>query len=236
MYGSVRAVDAAGLTSRTVTTDGVKIDTSQPLPVHQFQFGNNLLTNPSFEDEQTGWTVGVGVSFLDEKATVDGVKYAQLTDGKISQEVITAVNERYRVTLYAAVPEAQHSTATGEVILPGVHKRITVSRSVKHDSLEWTKHILFFTAAETSSLLEIGTVSKVGILLVDMIEVRHLGRGNRTISDDNDPQTDHRSPLHVHITTVGIYTTVTSSWDVEDPESPIVDYTWAVGTVRGRLN
>ncbi|KAI0239584.1 hypothetical protein LSAT2_009684 [Lamellibrachia satsuma] len=50
LYSTVYAVNGAGLKSATVSSDGVVIDSTPPLPVHKFQLGLNLLKNPSFEE------------------------------------------------------------------------------------------------------------------------------------------------------------------------------------------
>ncbi|KAI8477563.1 hypothetical protein Bbelb_447040, partial [Branchiostoma belcheri] len=51
-YTTVYAVDAAGLRSPPAVSDGVTVDTTAPVPLDKFNFGTNLLFNPSFEDVQ----------------------------------------------------------------------------------------------------------------------------------------------------------------------------------------
>ena len=101
-------------------------------------------------------------------------------------------------------------------------------------SSEWQKHVYYFVASDSSSVVVVGAVvHKTGFLL-DNVVVQEVGLGHRSPSTDpRDPASSHVQPMHVHVTSMGSYTAVTAAWDVEDPESPVTGHSWAVGTVRG---
>ena len=240
LYSTVHAVDAAGLTSAKVHSDGVVIDSSPPQPVHKFRFGPNLLHNPSFEEgayrsTPSKWT-GSGIFYFSTSSSgidpQDGPAYLDIASGYIEQTIATVKAKKYRVTFYVRSPDSVrfYSQQIGFVRLPEFHAAFAVAPS----PADWQKHLYFFIASDTSSTVRIGAVGRKTGYLLDGVKVQEVSAGRRVPSaDPRDPVNAHVQPMHVHVTSRGSYTAVTAAWDVEDRESPVTGHSWAVGTVRG---
>ena len=71
LYSTVYAVNGAGLKSAGISSDGVVIDSTPPLPLHKFRLGQNLLQNPSFEEDTPSGVTGA----VHKGWTVDGTCY-----------------------------------------------------------------------------------------------------------------------------------------------------------------
>ena len=249
LYSTVYAVNGAGLKSAGISSDGVVIDSTPPLPLHKFRLGQNLLQNPSFEEDtpsgvtgavHKGWTVD-GTCYRAVRGTTggmnpqDGQVYVDLVSGHIEQEVTSEKTKKYRVTFYVHSPDSDrfHSQQLGFVQLPGFHAVFVVVPTVATSS-EWQKHVYYFTATDSSSTIRVGAVGHKTGFLLDNVQVQEIGEGRRRpATDPRDPVSLHVQPMHVHVTSRGSYTAVTAAWDVEDPESPVTGHSWAIGTVRG---
>ena len=240
LYSTVHAVDAAGLASAKVHSDGVVIDSSPPQPVHKFRFGPNLLQNPSFEEgayrsTPSKWT-GSGIFYFSTSSSgidpQDDPAYLDIASGYIEQTIATVKGKKYRMTFYVRSPDSVlfYSQHVGFVRLPEFHAAFAVAPSPAH----WQKHLYFFIASDTSSTVRIGAVGRKTGFLLDGVNVQEVSAGRRVPSaDPRDPVNAHVEPMHVHVTSRGSYTAVTAAWDVEDPESPVTGHSWAIGTVRG---
>ena len=246
LYSTVYAVNGAGLKSAGVSSDGVVSDSTPPLPLHKFRLGQNLLKNPSFEEDTPsgvtdavpkGWTVDGTCHQAVSGSTggvnaQDGQVYVDLVCGHIEQEVTSEKTKKYRVTFYVHSPDTArfHSQQLGFVQLPGFHASFVIEPT----SGEWQKHVYYFVATDLSSTVKIGAVGHKTGFLLDNVRVQELIEGRRNSSiDPRDPVSSHVQPMHVHVTSRGSYTAVTAAWDVEDPESPVTGHSWAIGTVRG---
>ena len=240
MYSTVYAVDAAGLQSARVSSDGVVIDSTPPVPVHKFRFGPNLLKNPSFEAGRSlsipdKWT-GNGIFFLTNTTSAveaqDGHVYLDIASGYVEQTISTVKTKKYRVTFYIRSPDNGrfHSQQLGYTRLPGFHAAYIVAIT----SVEWQKHVYYFISSDTTSVVRIGAVGRKTGFLLDNVRVEEVGDGRLRLSTDpKDPVNSHVQPMHVHMNSRGRYTALTAAWDVEDPESPVTNYYWAIGTVLG---
>ena len=241
VYVSVFATDAAGLTSLPAVSDGIMLDLTPPQPESSFSYSHNIIQNPSFEqhDNQAGLTIEhwdtEGKVEIDSKGTAkDGVYYVRLVDGEITQDVVTTPGIMYRLQLYAA--QGEDSTDTEYKITPcsvsiaNLQTAFAIytqpASTGNNDFLaEWSHSTFYFQASRTTETLIFSSMSKKGSVLLDAISVQAV-----IINEDNGAG---QSAVDMKVTTTGQYSTVTASWHLTDPESPIIQYMWAIGTVRG---
>ncbi|KAI8519528.1 hypothetical protein Bbelb_027850, partial [Branchiostoma belcheri] len=235
-YSTVTAVDAAGLSSSPVFSSGITVDSSPPVPVEKLNFGPNLVLNPSYE--QTLGTSGWNISGTAEAvaasgfATKDGQKYLHL-HGSISQKIPTQPGQKYQLSFYARHVEKISlplQSQEGKVSAPGLHKTFklyqrfgTFSHSNANDESvkTWHQHIYYFTATDLESEIRFSSVGRAGMVL-DQVSVRLV---NDSAVQESDRESSKGTAADWHV--------VQASWDLEDLESPIVKYEWAIGTVQG---
>ena len=246
LYSTVYAYNAAGLKSEGVTSDGYIIDSTPPFSFHKFQLGSNKLKNPSFE-EGVGSEDGVpkewkghGKFLLTTNSgnikSQDGQTYTDIVSGYIEQTLATVKTKRYRVIFHVRSPDTVrfHSQQLGFVQLPGFHAAFFVKPTVATSGESWQKHVYYFIASNSMSTARIGAVGHKTGFLLDSVSIQEINAGRRSPSTDpRDPANSHVQPMHVHLNSRGRYTALTAAWDVEDPESPVTNYYWAIGTVRG---
>ncbi|KAK2161993.1 hypothetical protein NP493_1549g00025 [Ridgeia piscesae] len=248
LYSTVYAINGAGLKSAGVSSDGAVIDSIPPSPVHRFLLGNNLIKNPSFEEDSLQTVArkivpkewrGMGTVYLTSSSqgttAPEGRQFVDIVSGHVKQTFATVTKAKYRVSFHVHTPDTGrfHSQQLGFVQLPGFHSAFVVQQKVA-TSTEWQKHVYYFIASDSSSAVVVGAVGHKTGFLLDNVVVQEVGLGNRSPSNDpRDPVSSHVQPMHVHVTSRGSYTAVTAAWDVEDPESPVTGHSWAIGTVRG---
>ena len=245
LYATVYAYNAAGLKSVGTNTDGYVIDSTPPLPIHKFQFGSNLLNNPSFdEDIGGGGTVpkdweGRGTFYIKRSGNIkahDGQSFLDVVSGYVEQTITTVKMKKYRVSFYVRSPDTArfYSQKVGFLRLPGFHAAFIVEPTASTSGDSWQKHVYYFIASNSSSIITIGALGHKTGFRLDNVNVQEISVGRRSPSTDpTDPANSHVQPMHVHLNSRGRYTALTAAWDVEDPESPVNNYYWAIGTVRG---
>ncbi|XP_078616228.1 uncharacterized protein LOC144884650 [Branchiostoma floridae x Branchiostoma japonicum] len=293
-FSTVYAVDAAGLTSSPAMSDGILVDTTPPEVLHKFDFGLNLLDNPSFENIQSsastnltsdlGSAGNVGLTGTDNSSASNssngnlrnssftagnkgkpghwnisgvaavmspstavshhGVSYL-LLHGSISQLIPTSPGERYRLTLHASPIFPSNTPVVaqeGYVISPGMHRVFKLYQRPSHlegaelhvdRNITWHKHVFYFTAVEQVSEVVIGSVGPWSGITLDDVKVQEMRLGSRPLPANPNPTNQLTSPVHLETSFAHDWTSVRAAWDFVDPESPIVGYSWAIGTVRG---
>ncbi|XP_070562336.1 uncharacterized protein [Ptychodera flava] len=255
LYSKIIAVDAAGLESQPVISDGVVVDTTPPQVLQKFDFGDNVLRNPSFEDtiaSNTSETMfesckpsGTPADWqVDGKAEVhaceagiaqDGLSLL-LVRGEISQTFASFPGEKYRLSFHAS-----HSTKSSVPVisqegffkvsrLHKVFKLYQYSASRKNDTVVWQEQLEYFIADENETTVDIGSFG-TGAIIVDNVRIRHLKEG--VPQHQYNPTKQLASGVHVTIRSVGDWHTVHANWDVVDVESPVTENLWAIGTVKG---
>jgi hypothetical protein len=90
-------------------------------------------------------------------------------------------------------------------------------------SIQWHQYRFYFTANNDVSTLKISSVGRSNGILLDNIQVRQITIG---------PSTGDGS-VEVHTQFIHSWSSLQAKWHFIDPESPIVDYSWAIGTTRG---
>eukprot|EP00058_Branchiostoma_floridae_P000533 XP_002586021.1 hypothetical protein BRAFLDRAFT_110187 [Branchiostoma floridae] len=296
-YSTVYAVDAAGLTSSPAVSDGILVDTTPPEVLNKFDFGLNLLDNPSFENIQssgstnltsdlgsagnvgltgtdnssasnssnsslrnnsftagnngkpTHWNISGVVVVISPSTAVShhGVSYL-LLHGSISQLIPTSPGERYRLTLHASPIFPSNTPVVaqeGYVIGPGMHRVFKLYQRPSHlegvelhvdRNITWHKHVFYFTAVEHVSEVVIGSVGPWSGIALDDVKVQEMRQGSRPPPANPNPTNQLTSPVHLETSFAHDWTSVRAAWDFVDPESPIVGYSWAIGTVRGKVH
>ena len=166
--------------------------------------------------------------------------------------VDTEIGKKYRLTFYTAhhggVSDHYHQP-TGYIRVPGNHQTFVLppKPTVKFtktgtstetplpwNSEEWGQHVFYFTDDDTDTVIEIGSEGRRNAIAIDQVSVVEIMDGEREEHPDpSHPMADDTQPIHVHLTTVGEYTTVSASWDMVDPESPVTRNMWAIGSVQG---
>ncbi|XP_035698706.1 uncharacterized protein LOC118431572 [Branchiostoma floridae] len=242
-YSTVTAVDAAGLRSSPVSSNGITVDSTPPVPVEKLNFGPNLVNNPSFEQALgvADWNVSGTAEAVAASgfATKDGQKYLHL-HGSISQTVPTQPGHKYQLTFHARHVEKLSlplQSQEGKVSAPGLHKTFKLyqrfgtfdgSGSSDEVAQNWHQHIYYFTATGSESDITFRSVGRAGMAL-DQVSVRLVNVSTQRESDGESAS----GLVHVHTSTAADWHVVQASWNLEDLESPIVKYEWAIGTVKG---
>ena len=128
-YATVIAVDAAGLRSSGVSSDGVTVDASPPVFITCEQFGLNILTNNSTENGTStedvftsGWDVVSGQIITN---TSESGKRYTLLSGVISKKIAFIADVIYELKIQARPIGTTH-TQHMEVVAPGFHRVITL--------------------------------------------------------------------------------------------------------------
>ncbi|XP_078621331.1 uncharacterized protein LOC144887808 [Branchiostoma floridae x Branchiostoma japonicum] len=255
-YSKVYAVDAAGEQSDVATSDGVTIDTTPPVLLEKLEVGDNIVKDFSFEESASRIRVKLGEalnftsppSFTSSYWTVEGGSTAAVLNatagdhgnnvlylaGSLSQLLTTTTGSKYRMTLSLLHnPFVQNKRSDEEVLIqaPGISKVVQLYRRPgRHDSPNanrWQKATVFFTATSASSSISIATPGRTRGILVDNVDVRlcNVMEVEEGMSSSNS--------VHVELQIIHGLNSVLASWGFVDMESPIVDYMWAIGTVRG---
>ncbi|XP_078597675.1 uncharacterized protein LOC144873854 [Branchiostoma floridae x Branchiostoma japonicum] len=248
-YTKVKGQDAAGHQSSVAVSDGFLVDTSPPIPEANLQIRDNLLINPSFEDVVDGgegWilegdSVEQHISSLptDDFQTKHGRSHL-LLHGSMSQTFTTVADQEYRISFFVnhdATTDVPRLTQEGLLTAPGLHQVFklrnrqvsTVDTTSTEQWDTWQKQIYYFTAVGTSSTVTVQSVgTKAGISL-DNFKVEPVTYATTTF----DSKAVYDGYIDLTAQTLSDWGSVSAKWSMVDPESPIVDFSWAIGTTRG---
>ena len=193
----------------------------------------------------------------DDVDAQDRRTFLDVISGYVEQTIATNNTTKYRATFYVHPPtnDLFHSQQLGFVRLPGFHATFVVGPMVATFGEQWQKHVYYFTASDTISTVRVGALGHKTGFLLDNVQIREVGIGRRSPSADQGglnithqvernltnqfdsnltyAQPIHVQPMHVHLQLRGSYASLTAAWDVEDPDSPVTNYLWCIGTVRG---
>ncbi|XP_071954211.1 uncharacterized protein [Antedon mediterranea] len=259
-FAKVRSYDAAGHVSPIAVSDGFVVDTTPPVPIELIYYGENILTNPSFEDSlhttpwighvedtpnwiseellPTDWHLSINSSIVvysSEQQAQDGILFV-LVHGGLTQSVKTEPGHHYMLTFHthfvtsSSVPLIMQEA---EVKVPGIHHVFKLYNTDNVDDKNgdiWQKHVYFFTAEDTESAIVLSTVSTFGMMLLDNVTV-----STYSYSDNNKHSSNvvGNGAIQFKTQIIRDWSSVHAIWHFIDPESPIVDYTWAIGTIPG---
>ena len=252
------AVDVIGHKSTTVQSNGVVIDTTHPEPTSLEHLEHNIVSNPSFEDTNiipvdweniknvslcsgspqalpVSWNTSIGscVNVLKSgrNMAMDGRSFL-FVDGQISQILSELkVDTFYRMTFYTS-----HSPLLGAVLANNEgyvefggrrHVFMVYTKQDKHamssDGLFWHHHTYYFRSHWQEVLLKLGSMTGNTGILFDDLKVQE------TVMHDKNDDIINSKHVHAHVVSLHQWSSIHASWSFMDPESPIVDYMWAIG-------
>ncbi|KAI8485724.1 hypothetical protein Bbelb_365580 [Branchiostoma belcheri] len=208
----VVAEDAAGNRSPAAVSDGIVIDSTPPVPEADLVYGDNLLLNPSFE-----LTSGSADIERQEYRVSFSVNHDTLSD-------VPTLNQEDTVTApgIASAFKLRNRPASS-------NDRETAMEEDQSAWDTWQRQTVFFTAVDNSSVITIGSVGRKAGISVDHVKVQAMTyRGSRYNSTAR-----YYGDVEVSCQLLSDWSSVVAKWGMLDPESPIVDYSWAIGKVRG---
>jgi hypothetical protein len=254
------AVDLIGHKSKTTKSNGIIIDTTHPEPTLMEHLEENIAINPSFE-ETNGDTIDwnnvtdvnlctstdavqpiqwnsttdscVAVLKSDKNVAMDG-RYFVFVKGQISQPLENLKNgQLYRITFVTAHPPILGAVlANKEGYVQIGDKRHVFMVYTKHDKhgsnsdeVDWHHHTFYFRSNIYKASISFGSMTGNTGILFDDIKVQEAILHNH---DENKAQGKH---IHAHVVALHQWSSIHASWSFVDPESPIVDYMWAIGNI-----
>ncbi|XP_046571088.1 LOW QUALITY PROTEIN: uncharacterized protein LOC124279320 [Haliotis rubra] len=252
VWAKVYAVDVVGHTSTVVVSDGVSIDSSPPEVKDIAYLGENLVSNPSFEEstsqstdchpELPSWKAGrhscirlltPGVHHATHGKTIVSVR------GSIQQNVMNLdVGSRYKATIHVGYPldiTVNQKVAEGfisfgnDVFTFSLDPHLCVDSCYGTDGrvILWSQYSFSFLAQNATTPLKIGTSSISMEMALDHVllqRVDHVGNADTLETESN---VKIQAVFRKHWSSVHV------SWHFHDGESPLVEYTMAAGTVPG---
>jgi hypothetical protein len=254
MYSKVYAEDNVGHTSTVISSDGVTVDITPPVAVSMSHATGDFVDNPSFE-ESNGCFVDIENMSMD---TMCGHNCATPVSWNISNDdcveslrsdVDTAFHGRafsfvkgyirqtisglthgdiYRVTFVAShlpIGRSVISNIEGRVRFGDAeHIFMLYLKDSTHGSSKqkvvWHQQSFYFKSKTESADLVIDNLNRNIGLLIDNVRI------HKVIKDSNDVDAKR---IHINIIALHQWSSIHSSWQFVDTESPIIDYLWAIG-------
>jgi hypothetical protein len=93
------------------------------------------------------------------------------------------------------------------------------------DEVDWHHHTFYFRSNIYKASISFGSMTGNTGILFDDIKVQEAILHNH---DENKAQGKH---IHAHVVALHQWSSIHASWSFVDPESPIVDYMWAIGNI-----
>ncbi|XP_076113983.1 uncharacterized protein LOC143082268 [Mytilus galloprovincialis] len=257
----VYAMDVIGHKSKTVKSNGIMIDSTHPEPTLMEHLDHNEAANPSFEDTDGGvpidwdnitninlcnyivraseWNSSIGscVSVLksDKNLAIDGRSFV-FVEGQISQTLSNLkAGHLFRVTFVTAHPPILGAVlANKEGYVEIGDKRHVFMVYTKHDKhgssskeLNWHHHTFYFRAFTFEATISIGSMTGHTGILFDDLKVQ------KTFFHHHSDENENGKHIHAHVVALHQWSSIHASWNFVDPESPIIDYMWAIGYTEG---
>ncbi|KAK3801472.1 hypothetical protein RRG08_010052 [Elysia crispata] len=256
-YNKVKAEDWAGNVSPVSLSDGIVVDTSGPQLVNQLYMSTTeLIQNPSFEtdtytvsaavcdgSDPTSWSLNAdGCVKLQMSSAPIAAHDSQyiLMSGDLSQTVSVTSGGLYRLEIKVGYPQVlddHHKAIDGYVSL-GLDSHAFHLDPDKcegrceietENSILWNTLTFYHTAVSNSLTVVIGTrfTTSDMRLAVDAVSLVRVYYSQQFSGQPVEPSTETTALFLPH------WSSVNSVWHFEDPQTVIVDYMWAVGTIPG---
>ena len=233
VYAAVSAINGVGMQSDWMYSNGIRIDTTPPLPLSKFQSNINIVGNPSFEFDIDGsWVLANDQYEMRSDIPYDGVQYLCLNGNEITQTIQTQIGINYRLSFATKRQMPTHDTLRPVAtcyVKAGTTEELFVlaDKSNQNESFheEWVYHNLYVNAFQEETDLIFGTDENDIEICFDNIMVQEISSENLL-----DNQT---GIIHVMLKTSPESTEIVASWNVEDYESFITETLVALGTVQG---
>ncbi|XP_053401094.1 uncharacterized protein LOC123523194 isoform X2 [Mercenaria mercenaria] len=239
LCSKVRARDVVGHVSELVSSNGVTIDTSPPVKISSGSCSGNIVLDNSFENASSfvcddihdhGWhSLNDKCLKLSRSSMAYDGHASVIIQGTIQQSIEVKDNGRYRLTFFTSLvlSDNLHLSAVEGFISINDDKHIfSLYEKPNSDSYAWQKHTFFFDLNETGDIfLSIGTLGDKSAFVVDDV--------NFELCDNTAVSSDVRGHVNAHTVFVHDWSSVHADWTFNDPETDIVEYLWAIGTVEG---
>ncbi|ESO88605.1 hypothetical protein LOTGIDRAFT_165389 [Lottia gigantea] len=251
IYHKVYAVDGSGLQSQVAVSNGIIIDTSPPEPSYLEFIGENLILNPSFESISDDTTTSCNSNIPEDWSTDsqscvktrssqhstahDGEVYITITD-QIQQTIQNLDTDcSYQLTVHVGYPHdilLSHHMVEGFIRLGHEINSFKLNPDLCQgdcselvDVIHWYKFNYIYQPINTREKLVIGTTRNNMILAIDDLELRKIN--HVSLKDTNN------NHIVYHPTFTPHWSSLHFNWYIKDRESSIVEYQWALGTVKG---
>ena len=243
VWNKVYAVDNVGHRSPVVISNGVTIDTTPPDIQGLAYLGENLLHNPSFEEASASgqsvanWQVNeessINIIKSPNSLARHGESYAEIS-GSVHQTISNLIpGHLYRVVLhtgYTPLVESEHRTSHGFVEVDKEHFTIShdpnmckgICDAGTQNFILWNTHTFSFISTNETTRLTIGTPTRTMTMVLDHVSLQSV---------EYVGSEEKRTENHLVISTVFLkhWSSIHVSWHFKDDQSPITQYTWAVG-------
>ncbi|XP_038050780.1 uncharacterized protein LOC119723938 isoform X2 [Patiria miniata] len=226
-FTGVNVTDSYPTSDTNLTTDEMPFTTSMPSTTSVDVTPDELLGQWIVASDSQTAVVASG-----KKIAQDGSKFLSL-HGSVFQTFHTTPGSHYQVVVFASHAVPSHNpllNQEGRIEAPGLNRVFRLYDRPTHghsdqslSSIRWHQHRFYFTASDDVSTLTISSVGESNGILLDNIQVRPLTTG---------PSSGDGS-VEVHTQFIHSWSSIQAKWHFIDPESPIVDYSWAIGTTRG---
>ena len=236
-YLSVIATSRSGTTSQPINSTGSIFDSSPPTLLECKSYSSNLIETGSFDVgggdkcvcSDSSWSVeehrlyDIKRLIMDFQTTVyDGCCALELQPGStISQMVSTIKGEKYTLSFWALaknrLPTELLVECRGEETI--LRMKALYKVPCDHDGItRWEKQTYVFTADSDKTLVAL-TTTTYSNLIIDNVEVFYC-QENEVVVESNTFTINHTSRPNMVI------------WPIEDNESGIQEYHYAIGTVE----
>ena len=223
---AVYAVNGAGLSSTIISSDGYIVDNTPPTDEHYFNFEDSIIQNDNFTTDTNHWEVDA------DQVTISKNKLC-LLNGVMKQTVSTGDGQKYRLQFDAVSGFATGHTSSIGYVRFGPKEHHIISAADVDDALHLQEKVYFLMAHDANSELTFGSMTDMRICFGN-IQLVPMKEGHRNIDSASDPEALFTSSIHVHVRASSMGTSLIVNWEFEDPETPIVEYMFAVGTVKGQ--
>lgn len=254
-YAHIVAVNIANLRSEDAVSSGMSIDNTRPIGVQCSVYSPELLSNPSFEGDippatctdvpspnnaTAGWVLNATHADV-LLSSADFVPYdgcfSLLLVGTLSQAFPTAPGTSYRLSFalrrYVFAGSEHLALFQAKLTAPGISRIVTLEPQQRGSIANaWRRFEFVFTAVSVESVVTLQTVGYRYGILVDGFSIRRCD----SISELDSPDTIVQWPNIITLSQEYISHSITrvyGSWNIDDPESGIREYLWAIGTVPG---
>ena len=251
----VRATDAAGLISDTVSSDGVLIDLTGPVRENRTTLEENIISNPSFETAEQfiditnltadskcsdetlpGWnTTDSSCLFhvYDENGSANDGKYFIIISGIVSQKLSAIeVGNFYRVQFYSSHIDFDSATISSKFGVLAIdeekHTFVLYSKPKRHDVSK--KGNAFSWHKHTFYFQGARNTSTLTIGTVGTatgLAIDSVSIQKVIVSSNQEALPEGHVQGHTYF--LHDWSSVHATWNFIDPQSSIKEYLWAIG-------
>ncbi|CAG2222618.1 unnamed protein product [Mytilus edulis] len=214
LYAKVYSVDSAGLKSDIVVSDSAVVDKTPPVSEKFIHSIEKLGNNTSFEN-----TGGDEINF-------ENVTSVDICMVSTSYHPLSWIPSPFTYSV-AANKEGFIQFGDGErlvfLIYTKSYRKDGHGTSSDREEVSWHTHQFYFRPTEDAVNITIGSMDMTTGIFLDDISVQEVNLTTGASSDH----------VHGHVVYLHEWSSIHGSWSFSDPDSPIIDYTWAIGYAEG---